>query len=97
MATVKKTNKKGGNGMDEKKEDHKDFGMCFDNMGAEELKKLMGKEGIGSLCKEMMSKMMTGTGTDTGAGTGSGKGESVCEKFMKQMMGGKEKTEQKHE
>jgi hypothetical protein len=61
--------------MDEKKESNQESGMCFDNMNFSELIKLMGKHGIDSLCKEMMSKMVKAE-----------KGESACTKFMQQMM-----------
>jgi hypothetical protein len=64
--------------MDEKKGNNQESGMCFDNMNFSELRKLMEKHGIGSLCKEMMSTMVN-----------TGKGESICARFMQQM-----KTEQ---
>lgn len=59
---------------EKKKEDHEDPGICFDNLSFEELRKLMGKEGIGSLCREMMGRMV-----------GTGKGESACLRFMRKM------------
>ena len=60
--------------MGEQKESHEGPGMCFDNMSLAELRKLMGKEGIGSLCREMMDKIVQ-----------AGKGESACLQFMRKM------------
>jgi hypothetical protein len=61
--------------MGEKKEGRKESGMCFDDASLTELRKLMNKEGVGSLCREMMGRMV-----------GTGKGEPACLKLMRKMM-----------
>ena len=45
--------------MADKKDTHKEFGTCFENMPfAERMRKVMGRQGVGSLCAEMMNKIM---------------------------------------
>jgi DNA-binding ferritin-like protein len=44
--------------MADKKDTHKEFGTCFENMPfAERMRKVMGRQGVGSLCAEMMKKI----------------------------------------
>jgi hypothetical protein len=83
-ATQKEKRSRRRRAMDKKNEDHKDSSMCFDNMNHSELRKLMGKEGIGSLCKEIMGMMVK-----------TEKGEWACARFMEQMMTKQRKTEEK--
>lgn len=45
--------------MAEKKKDHKEFCTCLeDTPFAEMMQKMLGQKGIGSLCMEMMKKVM---------------------------------------
>ncbi len=45
--------------MSHKKSTQREFGTCFENMPfAEQMRKMMGEQGIGSLCAEMMKKVM---------------------------------------
>jgi hypothetical protein len=45
--------------MEEKKKNQKEFSTCFDCVTfAEMMQKMKGRQGIGSLCKEMMGSMM---------------------------------------
>jgi hypothetical protein len=84
---VRTTPKKGSKRrrtMDNKNDDHMDFGMCFNNMNLSEMRKLLDKEGIGSLCKEMMGKMAK-----------TEKGEWPCAGFMEQMMAKQSKKAEK--
>ncbi len=64
-----------------KKESHKGSGICFDSMNLAELTKLMGKSGIGSLCREMMETAVR-----------TGKGKSLCVQFMEKMATEQRKT-----
>jgi hypothetical protein len=56
----------------EKNGSHEESGMCFDSLSIAELRELMGKEGVGSLCKEMMGDIV-----------GTKEGESVCLRLMR--------------
>ncbi len=45
--------------MADKEDTHKEFGTCFEKVPfAEMMQKMMGRQGIGSLCAEMMEKIM---------------------------------------
>jgi hypothetical protein len=45
--------------MADKKDTQKEFGTCFENMPfAERMRKMMGRQGVGSLCSEMMKKII---------------------------------------
>lgn len=45
--------------MEEKKMDQKEFSTCLENTSfAEMMQKMIGQQGIGSLCAEMMKKIM---------------------------------------
>ena len=45
--------------MADKKDAHKEFGTCFEKLPfAEMLRKMSGRQGVGSLCAEMMEKIM---------------------------------------
>jgi hypothetical protein len=45
--------------MADKNDTHKEFSTCFENMPfAEMMRKMMGRHGVGSLCAEMMRKIM---------------------------------------
>jgi hypothetical protein len=45
--------------MADKKDTHKEFSTCFENMPfVEMMRKRMGRQGVGSLCAEMMEKIM---------------------------------------
>jgi len=45
--------------MADKKDLHKEFGTCFEKLPfAEMLRKMSGRQGVGSLCAEMMEKIM---------------------------------------
>jgi len=45
--------------MVDKKETQADFSTCFENMPfAEMIRKMVEQQGVGSLCKEMMKKIM---------------------------------------
>jgi hypothetical protein len=68
----------GGEKMAEKKENQKEFSTCLEGMPfAGMMQKMMGHQGIGSLCGEMMKKVMEK----------QGKGFS-CAEMMKSMMKG---------
>ncbi len=72
--------------MSEKKEHDKEAGICFDNISLTELRKLMGREGIGSLCRQMMDMMIQ-----------SGKGQWGCHQFRRRMMTEQGKSEDRQE
>ena len=45
--------------MDDKKDAHKEFSTCFEKLPfAEMMRKMMSRQGVGSLCAEMMEKIM---------------------------------------
>jgi hypothetical protein len=45
--------------MANKKNTHKEFSTCFERLPfAEMIRKMAGQQGVGSLCKEMMKKIM---------------------------------------
>ena len=45
--------------MADKKDTHKEFSTCFEKLPfAEMMQKMMGRQGVGSLCTEMMKKVM---------------------------------------
>jgi hypothetical protein len=44
--------------MDEKKRTRKESGTCFEDMGFAEMRKLMGKKGAGSLCAEIVKRIV---------------------------------------
>jgi hypothetical protein len=45
--------------MADKKDTHKEFSTCFEKMPfAEMMRKMAGRQGVGSLCAEMMKKIM---------------------------------------
>jgi hypothetical protein len=45
--------------MADKKDTHKEFSTCFESMPfAEMIRKMVSQQGIGSLCAEMMKKIM---------------------------------------
>ncbi len=45
--------------MADKKDSQKEFSTCFEKLPfAEMMQKMMGQQGVGSLCAEMMKKMM---------------------------------------
>lgn len=45
--------------MADKKDTHKEFSTCFEKLPfAEMMQKMMGRQGVGSLCAEMMEKVM---------------------------------------
>jgi len=45
--------------MDDKKNTYKEFGTCFEKLPfAEMMRKMLGRQGVGSLCAEMMEKIM---------------------------------------
>jgi hypothetical protein len=45
--------------MADKSENQKEFSTCFERLPfAEMMQKMMGKQGVGSLCAEMMKKIM---------------------------------------
>jgi hypothetical protein len=45
--------------MADKKDAHKEFSTCFEKLPfAEMLRKMMGQQGVGSLCAEVMKKIM---------------------------------------
>jgi hypothetical protein len=53
--------KQGGNKMEEKKNSEKTFSTCLEGFPcAEMMQKMMGQQGIGSLCQDMMKSMMKG-------------------------------------
>jgi hypothetical protein len=51
--------------MCKKRETHKNFSTCFDNMGFVEMKKLMSVKGVGSLCAEMIGRITSREKRDT--------------------------------
>jgi histone H3/H4 len=45
--------------MADKKDTHKEFSTCFEKLPfAEMMRKMMNRQGVGSLCAEMMEKIM---------------------------------------
>jgi hypothetical protein len=70
---------KGGKSkMADKKDTHKEFDTCFESGPfAELMQKMMGKQGIGSLCAEMMKKIREGK--EDGCGF-------YCGEMMREMM-----------
>ena len=45
--------------MADKKDAHKEFSTCFEKLPfAEMMRKMLGRQGVGSLCAEMMEKIM---------------------------------------
>jgi hypothetical protein len=45
--------------MADKKDSHKEFSTCFEMLPfAEMMRKMMGRQGVGSLCAEMMKKVI---------------------------------------
>jgi hypothetical protein len=51
--------KEGKPKMADKKDGHKDFSTCFEMLPfAEMMQKMMARQGVGSLCAEMMKKVM---------------------------------------
>jgi hypothetical protein len=45
--------------MSDQKESHKDFSTCFEKLPfAEMMGKMMGRQGVGSICAEMMKKIL---------------------------------------
>lgn len=45
--------------MADKKDPHKEFSTCFEKLPfAEMMRKMLGRQGVGSLCAEMMEKIM---------------------------------------
>ncbi len=45
--------------MADKKDPHKEFATCFEKLPfAEMMRKMAGRQGVGSLCAEMMKKIM---------------------------------------
>jgi hypothetical protein len=45
--------------MADKKDTHKEFTTCFEKLPfAEMMRKMLGRQGVGSLCAEMMEKIM---------------------------------------
>jgi len=45
--------------MADKKDGHKEFSTCFEKLPfAEMMQKMMGRQGVGSLCAEMMKRVM---------------------------------------
>jgi hypothetical protein len=64
--------------MTDKKDVHKEFDTCFENGPfAELMQKMMGKQGVGSLCAEMMKKIREGK--EDGCGF-------YCAEMMREMM-----------
>jgi hypothetical protein len=72
--------KKGGKKMAEKKDNQKEFSTCLEGSPmAEMMKKMLGQQGIGSLCTEMMKKVMEKPGEGFNL---------PCAGMMKEMMKG---------
>jgi hypothetical protein len=69
------TDGEAGAEMNEKKRTPKEFGTCFENATFAEMKKLMEKKGVGSLCAEMVRKIV-----ERGEG-----GASLCREMMRSM------------
>jgi hypothetical protein len=57
-----------------KKTSHEQSGFCFDSISITELRRLMDEEGIGSLCRGVMERII-----------GSEKGKAVCLEFARKM------------
>ncbi len=63
--------------MADKKDTHKEFSSCFEKLPfAEMMQKMMGEQGVGSLCAEMMKKIMEQKET----------GSFNCSEMMQKMM-----------
>ena len=66
--------------MAEKKQNQKDFSTCLEAIPmAEMMQKMFGQQGIGSLCSEMMKKVMEKPGEG---------GNLSCAEMMRDMMKG---------
>jgi len=64
--------------MADKKDAHKEFDTCFENRPfAELMQKMMGGQGVGSLCAEMMKKIMEHQEKD---------GSFHCQEMIQKMM-----------
>ncbi len=64
--------------MADEEESHKEFGTCFEKLPfAEMMQKMMGRQGIGSLCAEMMEKIMERQGDGC---------SFACAEMMRRMM-----------
>jgi hypothetical protein len=75
-----KTPKRGGRKMTEEKGSPKEFSTCMENAHfAEMMQKMMGRQGIGSLCAEMMKKVSRKQGEGCGGD---------CVEWMQSMMKG---------
>jgi hypothetical protein len=70
----------GGKKMAEKKESEKGFRTCLENpFMAEMMQKMLGQEGIGSLCTKMMKQVMEKSGNGS---------SSPCAEMMDSMLKG---------
>jgi hypothetical protein len=83
----------GGKKMAEKKESEKGFNTCLENpFMVEMMQKMLGQEGIGSLCTKMMKQVMEKSGNG---------GSSPCAEMMGSMLKGccvlKEKSKETKE
>ncbi len=66
--------------MADKKDTHKEFSTCFEKLPfAEMMRKMMGQQGAGSLCAEMMKKI-----TEHQEGSGNFDCSELMQKMMKE-------------
>ncbi len=64
--------------MADKENAHKEFGTCFEKQPfAEMMRKMLGRQGAGSLCAEMMKKIMERQGDGS---------RSHCAEMMRKML-----------
>jgi hypothetical protein len=90
-AKIKK--ERGGRKMTEKNESTKEFSTCCENIHfAEMMQKIMGQQGVGSLCAEMMKKVSQKQGNG-----GSVRCAEMMQSMMKGCSGIKQESKEKKE